>query len=285
MNDSNKRLNRLFRIGIHGSFRVKIVGIENIPTEGPALLVSNHSSVLDSYLIGSLTDRLVIFMAKREYTEDPVLVKGDRLGNLKKRLKTYVFRKLLDGRSVPVNRDSPRDGLRAVNEMAEHLAAGRLCGMHPEGTRVPAGAVYRAKPGVMEVVQRATVLRRQQVGAGVELPAPVIPVIPIALIGTDKANPPGKRLPRFGRRIKVIIGEPMDLADTRLLKVSKSPRLSSAARRIIRGFDALRKEITGENASEATMRALMERIAELGGMPYVDITAEEAKQRVAKDPR
>jgi 1-acyl-sn-glycerol-3-phosphate acyltransferase len=66
--------------------------------------------------------------------------------------------------------------------------------MYPEGTRSPDGRLYKGKTG----------LARLALQTGV-------PVVPVAMIGTDVVNPPGKKMLRFGRVI-VRFGKPMDFS-------------------------------------------------------------------------
>jgi 1-acyl-sn-glycerol-3-phosphate acyltransferase len=88
------------------------------------------------------------------------------------------------------------------------LTHGGLLGIYPEGTRSPDSRLYRGTVGVARLALQAGV-----------------PVIPVAMIGTDKVQPIGKRLPNI-RRIGMIFGKPLDfsryagLADDRLIQRS-----------------------------------------------------------------
>ena len=74
------------------------------------------------------------------------------------------------------------------------LTNGGLLGIYPEGTRSPDARLYRGKVGVARLALQARV-----------------PVIPVAMIGTDKVQPIGKRMPNI-RRIGMIFGEPLDFS-------------------------------------------------------------------------
>ena len=74
------------------------------------------------------------------------------------------------------------------------LGEGKLLGMYPEGTRSPDGRLYKGKTG----------LARLALETGV-------PVIPVAMVGTDVVNPPGSKMWRFGR-VQVKFGKPMDFS-------------------------------------------------------------------------
>jgi 1-acyl-sn-glycerol-3-phosphate acyltransferase len=66
--------------------------------------------------------------------------------------------------------------------------------MYPEGTRSPDGRLYKGKTG----------LARLALTTGV-------PVIPVAMVGTDRVNPPGSKMWRFAR-VEVRFGKPMDFS-------------------------------------------------------------------------
>ena len=51
----------------HTIFRIRIVGQENVPFRGPALLVANHMSHVDGFLIGACVQRFVRFMVWKPY--------------------------------------------------------------------------------------------------------------------------------------------------------------------------------------------------------------------------
>ena len=95
---------------------------------------------------------------------------------------------------VPIDR-SDADAAQAALDTAERvLGEGKLLGMYPEGTRSPDGRLYKGKTG----------LARLALQTGV-------PVIPVAMIGTNVVNPPGSKMWRFGR-VTVRFGKPMDFS-------------------------------------------------------------------------
>jgi 1-acyl-sn-glycerol-3-phosphate acyltransferase len=95
---------------------------------------------------------------------------------------------------VPIDRTNADSAQGALIAAQRLLGEGRLLGMYPEGTRSPDGRLYKGKTG----------LARLALESGV-------PVIPVAMIGTDKVNPPGKKMLRFGR-VTVRFGKPMDFS-------------------------------------------------------------------------
>ena len=168
---------------LRGLWRPRVVGAENIPATGGAILASNHLSVLDSVFLPLMLTRPVTFAAKSEYftSKRP----GLRLMG--------VYLKATGQLSVD------RAGARAAQEMLEGalalLRSGELFGIYPEGTRSPDGRLYRARPGVGWLA----------INSG-------LPVIPVAMIGTGRVLPPGRVIPRLGR-IEIRIGKPMTFDD------------------------------------------------------------------------
>ncbi|WP_343600945.1 lysophospholipid acyltransferase family protein [Mycobacterium sp.] len=162
--------------------RPRTEGLENIPQSGPAILASNHLAVADSFYLPLVLRRRITFLAKREYFTGT---------GLKGRFIRWFYSAT---GQVPIDR-SDSDAAHAALETAEWLLGdGRLLGMYPEGTRSPDGRLYKGKTG----------LARLALHTGV-------PVIPVAMIGTNTVNPPGSRMWRFGR-VTVRFGKPMDFA-------------------------------------------------------------------------
>ena len=83
---------------------------------------------------------------------------------------------------MPIDRTDADSAHAALTTAARVLGEGKLLGMYPEGTRSPDGRLYKGKTG----------LARLALETGV-------PVIPVAMIGTDSVNPPGSKMWRFGR--------------------------------------------------------------------------------------
>jgi 1-acyl-sn-glycerol-3-phosphate acyltransferase len=162
-----------------------VTGAENVPTAGPAIIASNHLSVIDSIYLPLMLERPVSFAAKSEYFTGTRL--RDRLVGAYLRSTNQVSTDRAGGRAAQAMLDA------ALN----HLGSGQLFGIYPEGTRSPDGRLYRGRTGVGYLALHS--------GA---------PVIPVAMVGTDRVLPPGHRLPKPGR-IEIRIGEPLDFADLR----------------------------------------------------------------------
>ena len=164
---------------LHAFGRPRATGLENIPASGPALLASNHLSIIDSVYLPLMLSRPVVFPAKAEY----FTAKGP-VGRL---WAAY----LRSTNQLAMNRDDTRSATATLEAAAEILRAGELFGFYPEGTRSPDGRLYRGRSGLGWLVLNT--------GA---------PVIPVAMSGTRKMMPPGK-LPRPAK-IEIKIGKPME---------------------------------------------------------------------------
>jgi 1-acyl-sn-glycerol-3-phosphate acyltransferase len=160
---------------LHLLWRPRIEGAEHVPASGPAILASNHLSIADSTFLPLMLPRKVSFVAKAEYfTGNPL---------------TAMYMRATG--QIAVDRDSASAARSVLEAAAELLRRGELFGIYPEGTRSPDGRLYKGKIGVAWLALTT--------GA---------PVLPVAMIGTDRVLPPGRAIPRLGR-IGVRIGEPM----------------------------------------------------------------------------
>ncbi|WP_018252016.1 lysophospholipid acyltransferase family protein [Salinispora mooreana] len=163
-------------------FRPTVEGLEYVPETGGAIFAGNHLSVADELFLGTTVPRHLAFWAKSEY------FKGT---GLKGRFSRFVLTGL---GAIPVERGGGRAALSAFDAAIPALRAGDLVVVYPEGTRSPDGRLYRGRTGAV----------RLAVTAGV-------PIIPVGMIGTDKVQPIGARMPRpLTGRITVRFGKPLD---------------------------------------------------------------------------
>ncbi|WP_459964192.1 lysophospholipid acyltransferase family protein, partial [Mycobacterium avium] len=142
---------------------------------------------------------------------------------------------------VPIDRTDADSAQAALTTAQQVLAQGKLLGMYPEGTRSPDGRLYKGKTG----------LARLALQTGV-------PVIPVAMIGTNVVNPPGSNMLRFGR-VTVRFGKPMDFS-----------RFEGLA-----GNRFIERAVTDEVIYE---------LMGLSGQEYVDIYAASLKKGGAETP-
>ncbi|MFJ6724081.1 lysophospholipid acyltransferase family protein [Streptomyces sp. NPDC091281] len=209
-------------------FRPWVEGLENVPADGAAILASNHLSFSDSFFLPAVLDRKVTFIAKAEYFTTP---------GVKGRLTAAFFKGV---GQLPVDRSGARGaGEAAIRSGMEVLERGELFGIYPEGTRSPDGRLYRGKPGG---------LARMALASGA-------PVIPVAMIDTEKIQPPGQVMPKV-MRPGIRIGRPLDFS-----------------------------RYEGMDHDRFVLRALtdevMYEIMKLSGQEYVDMYATAAKRQIA----
>ncbi|PPF86968.1 1-acyl-sn-glycerol-3-phosphate acyltransferase [Subtercola sp. Z020] len=162
-------------------FRPWVVGAENVPKTGGAILASNHLSFADSVFLPLIMERRVSFLAKSEYFTG----KG-----LKGRLVKLFF--TATGQ-LPIDRSGGKASEASLNTGLEVLGKGDLLGIYPEGTRSPDAKMYRGRTGVARMVLEAGV-----------------PIIPVAMIDTEKVMSVGTGV--HIRRIGVVFGEPLDFS-------------------------------------------------------------------------
>jgi 1-acyl-sn-glycerol-3-phosphate acyltransferase len=206
-------------------FRPYVIGMENVPEHGPAIFASNHVSFSDSIFLPLVVSRRVTFLAKIDYFTGT---------GLKGRLTAMFFR---GAGQLPVDRSGGSASEAALRTGLRVLGRGDLLGIYPEGTRSPDGRLYRGKTGVARMALEAH-----------------CPVLPVAMIDTEKIQPPGHVIPRLGR-VGIKIGAPLDFARYEGLE----------------GDRFVLRSITDE---------IMYELMELSGHEYVDIYAQVAKDRI-----
>ena len=95
--------------------------------------------------------------------------------------------------AIEVNREGGRAALTALDAAVPALRAGDLVGVYPEGTRSPDGRLYRGRTGAARLALLAEV-----------------PIIPVGVLGTEAVQPIGTKVPKFGPKVTVRFGKPMD---------------------------------------------------------------------------
>jgi len=155
-------------------FPTKRIGVKKIPKHGAAILVTNHVSNLDPVLVVFAMRRPIFHLGKHTL--------------FTKRFRAWFFQSL--GGQIPVNRE--RGGNEAAIQAAVAvLRKGFALGIYPEAHRSPDGKLRRGKPGLGRIVYLS--------GA---------PCYPVAVDGTFRVWPKGKKFPKLFRRMRIIVGEP-----------------------------------------------------------------------------
>jgi 1-acyl-sn-glycerol-3-phosphate acyltransferase len=173
-----------------GLVRLDVENPENLPTEGPAIVVANHLSFFDSPLLMFALPRPVSVLGKAEYTDH--------------RITKWLF---CGSGMIPIRRENPADLIRAFAQVGEVLARGEVVGMFPEGTRSRDGLLHRGHSGAAHLALTT--------GA---------PIVPLGIIGTDQILPTGARLVRPFRHATINVGEPIYAADTGFTKSTNRAR-------------------------------------------------------------
>lgn len=153
--------------------RSDVKGLENVPKTGACILVSNHMNIAEPPLISAHFPRRIVWMAKKELFDTPVL------GLM------YV----LSGQ-IPVKRFSA--DMKALRLARRALQRGHVLGLFPEGTRSRNARLGRAEPGSALIALRSGV-----------------PIVPCAVWGTEEFKIPRDFL-RI-TRVSMRVGKPFML--------------------------------------------------------------------------
>jgi 1-acyl-sn-glycerol-3-phosphate acyltransferase len=164
-------------------YRPVVEGRANVPRQGAVILASNHLSFIDSAVIPLVAPRPVTFLAKAEYFTG----KGLR-GAATKGFFNAI-------KAIPVERGDNASAQESLDAALAVLKNGDAFGIYPEGTRSRDGRLYRGRTGVAWLALQAQV-----------------PVVPVALQGTEQIQPIGSRMLRMAD-VRVQFGEPLYFAD------------------------------------------------------------------------
>jgi 1-acyl-sn-glycerol-3-phosphate acyltransferase len=157
--------------------RLRVLGREYIPKQGPAVITANHLSMLDPFLVGYTLEgpHPIAFMAKQELFTVPVI--------------GFAIRQWA---AFPVDR-SKRDATALRSALAV-LKAGEVLGMFPEGTRGTTGELQELRTGALRLAIRTR-----------------SPLIPVGIEGSDRSLPRHTRFPKPAK-LTVAYGKPLDLS-------------------------------------------------------------------------
>ncbi|MEX2496922.1 MAG: MFS transporter [Woeseia sp.] len=169
---------------INTLYRVRAYGLENIPPEGPAVLVCNHVSYADAMIIGGTIRRPVRFVMHFKIFEIPLL--------------KFLFK---TAKAIPIAPAKEDEALleEAFDKIDRELRDGQVVCIFPEGAITRDGEIQRFRPGIERIVERYPV-----------------PVIPMALGGlwgswfSRRKDDALRLLPgRLFRRVTLRIGDPV----------------------------------------------------------------------------
>ncbi len=205
--------------------RVEVTGKENLPRKGALIVVSNHLNNADPPVLASVLPRRLVFMAKSEMFQWPILGLAARLGG-----------------AFPVHREEA--DLGALRKGTKALREGGALVMFPEGTRSPDAKMHKAHPGTALLALRSEA-----------------PILPVAFTGSEGIHI--KKLPweevvrRRRPRIKVVIGQPFFLPPVERITTDEVNRCTD----IIMGHVAalLPSQYRGEYADKVPVPPDVER--------------------------
>jgi 1-acyl-sn-glycerol-3-phosphate acyltransferase len=154
-------------------FRVRVLGLEHLPGDGPVLLAGNHTGFLDGPIVFMLLPRPAMFLVKSELYSGPWA-------------KVLAF-----AGQIPVRRGAP--DRTALTRALGVLDAGGVLGVFPEGTR---------GEGKLETIQHGIGYLALRAGC---------PVVPVVCTGTADALPKGRLLPRWRAPVDVVFGPSFEI--------------------------------------------------------------------------
>ena len=149
-----------------------VSGLEQLPSDGPAILCPNHISFLDSAFLTFTLPRNISFVGKAEYMDS---------------WKTKFLFPAMG--MIPIDRTGGTKSAAALDAAEAVLRRGELFGIYPEGTRSRNGSLGKGRTGAARLAMT--------VGC---------PIYPVGIIGTDEIQPPDARAPKLRKRAEIKIG-------------------------------------------------------------------------------
>jgi 1-acyl-sn-glycerol-3-phosphate acyltransferase len=151
---------------------VEVEGLENIPKEA-CVFVSNHQAIFDAFLLMAYIDKITGFIAKKEIKKIPLINQW-----------------LVEIRTVYLDRDNIKDGIKAINEGVENLLDGHSMIIFPEGTRSLSSEMGEFKKGSLKLATKANA-----------------PIIPVTIDGTYRVLEVGNKV--TGNKVKLRFHKPI----------------------------------------------------------------------------
>jgi 1-acyl-sn-glycerol-3-phosphate acyltransferase len=138
--------------------KIRVEGLENVPGEGPYIFMSNHQGSYDIFALLGFLPFQFKYVAKKELFSIPILGQA---------MKTTGY--------ISIDREGTRETVKAMNEAAGRIRDGMSVLIFPEGSRSPDGSIQPFKKGGFTLAIKSQV-----------------PIVPVAIAGSDKIIPKGK---------------------------------------------------------------------------------------------
>lgn len=183
----------------HAMYRIDSRGEQNIPKQGPALLICNHVSFVDWLVISALARRPVRFVMYYKFFEIPLV--------------RYLMKQ---AKVIPIcgAKEDPELLARAFDQISAELRDGEIVCIFPEGTITRDGEIGQFRTGVEKIVARDSV--------------PVIPMAIQGLWGSFFSFGGGKAMKKLPRkwlsRVRLVIGTPVPASEARAEDLSHTVR-------------------------------------------------------------
>jgi len=182
-------------------FGMRIIGRENLITDGPVLVASNHESFLDPPLIGNLYHTEMCYLAR-------------------KTLFTKATRWLYtQWNAIPIDQERP--DMASLKTIIRKLREGHRVLVFPEGERSHDGKLGQAAPGIGLIAVKS--------GAVIQ---------PVRIRGAREALPRGSGRIRFAR-ISVSVGPPIRLSPEEIKAAKGKEGYNRIAKRIMAAIESL----------------------------------------------
>lgn len=192
----------LFGSAYRGLFGLRVIGRDNLITEGPVLVASNHQSYLDPPLVGNLYQDEMVYLARKTL------------------FKPGFFEWLYDQwNAIPVDQERP--DMASLKTIIRKLKGGDRVLLFPEGARSYDGSIGEAASGIGLVAVKA--------GA---------PIQPVRIYGANDVLPRGSGRIRLAR-ITVVIGQPIHLKPKELKALSNKEGYEKVTDQIMTAINEL----------------------------------------------
>lgn len=180
---------------IHVFYRIQARDLHHIPARGPVLLVCNHVSFVDSFVVGGTIKRPPRFVMDKSFYEAPVM--------------NWIFR---SAKAIPIApaKQDPEMLERAYDKIAEELQNGQVVLVFPEGAITWDGEMIEFKEGVERILERT--------------PVRVVPIALRGLWGSWFSRSNGgtfKGLPRLWKKLELRAGEVMQPEEASAAELQK----------------------------------------------------------------